>query len=239
MSYNVKLDVFEGPLDLLLFFIQRDEINIYDIPISYITKEFLEYINIMQSLKLHLAGEFLAMAAMLMRIKVKMLLPKSLKNDDEDIEDPRTELVDMLLEYNKYKEGAKHLRALEEKQKKFNNVNFIVNNDDVDPDIFLSNISLMDIGMLFKKMLDHIPKDKIYEVKKIKININKQIQFINSFFINRKKIKFKEIIKNIESRIEIIVTFLAILELIKIKTYSVSQNSIYGDMWLTQLNNQE
>ena len=102
MNYNIKLEVFEGPLDLLLFFIKRDEIDIYDIPIAHVTREFLEYIHMAHQMNIHLAGEFLEMASILIRIKSKMLLPD--KEDQEEIEDPRTDLVNMLVEYRKYKE---------------------------------------------------------------------------------------------------------------------------------------
>src|SRR6056297_1099703 len=111
MSYNIKLDVFEGSLDLLLFFIKRDEINIYDIPIAHVTREFLDYLHIAHQMNIHLAGEFLEMAAILMRIKSKMLIPS--QEEDEEVEDPRTDLVNMLLEYRKYKKISKRLESFE------------------------------------------------------------------------------------------------------------------------------
>ena len=110
MSYHVKLNVFEGPLDLLLFFIKRDEINIYDIPISYITSEYLQYLELMKSMNLQLAGEFIYMASLLMRIKAQMLLPHDINENLEEIEDPRTELVQMLVEYQQYKMASETLR---------------------------------------------------------------------------------------------------------------------------------
>ena len=113
-SYSVKLDVFEGPLDLLLFLIKRDKVDIYDIPIAHITRQYLEYIELMEELNLEIAGEFIVMAATLMRIKVRMLLPRT--QDEEEEEDPREELVAALLEYRKFKEAAQILREKETEQ---------------------------------------------------------------------------------------------------------------------------
>jgi len=235
MSYSIKLDVFEGPLDLLLFFIKRDEINIYDIPISYITKEYLEYLDMMKSMNLHLAGDFLLIAAMLMRIKIKMLLPAEKKDDDEEIEDPRTELVDMLLEYQKYKEISGFLREMETSQSKYYNLNIASEDKAVDPNIFLTDIALQDISIMFKKLIDKMPKLTDYEVKKISININQQIQFIKSFFSGRKRVKFSEISTQLKDKIEVVVTFLAILELVMSRQYSISQKNLFGDIWLSSL----
>ena len=111
MEYEVKVENFEGPMDLLLFFIQRDRLNIYDIPISDITNEFLSYIKMMDVINIELGGEFVHMASMLMRIKVKMLLPESI-DDVGEVEDPRTELVDQLLEYQRFKEAGDDIRLL-------------------------------------------------------------------------------------------------------------------------------
>ena len=104
--YNVKLENFTGPLDLLLYFIRRDEIDVYDIPIARITAEYMETLEIMQTLNLNVAGEFILMAATLMRIKAKMLLPKPLLGDEDEVEDPRAELIQQLLEYQRFKDMA-------------------------------------------------------------------------------------------------------------------------------------
>src|SRR4030066_1922525 len=115
--YKIKLEQFEGPLDLLLFFIRRDELNIYDIPISSITKEFLEYVNLIKMLDLELAGDFILMATTLMHIKVRMLLPREVDEKGEEI-DPRAELVRALLEYKKYKEMSEELSFFEANQRR-------------------------------------------------------------------------------------------------------------------------
>ena len=115
--YKIKLEHFEGPLDLLLFFIKRDELDIYDIPISKITKEFLDYVKIIQMLDLETAGDFILMASTLMHIKVRMLLPREINEKGEEI-DPRAELIAALLEYKRYKEMSEELAFLESNQRK-------------------------------------------------------------------------------------------------------------------------
>ncbi len=234
MSYKVKLDIFEGPLDLLLFFIKRDEINIYDIPISYITKEYLEYLDVMTQMNLHLAGEFVNIASLLIRIKVRMLLPSQQVEDSEELEDPRTELVQMLVEYRKYKEVSSILKKIEDDQLNLYYVTAKTDNDEIDPDIFLSDIDLLDLGLIFNKLLKNIPKPSYYNIQDSKINIPTQMQYLKSLFIEKKKIKFSEISTHIEDRIELIVTFLAILEMIKSRFITVSQKTIFGDFWLNK-----
>jgi len=235
LSYNVKLDVFEGPLDLLLFFIKRDEINIYDIPISHITNEYLEYLELMKSMNLHLAGEFILMASLLIRIKVRMLLPRKEVDETVDVEDPRTELVEMLLEYKKYKDVSNFLRKLETDQLKLHQVNSFLDSVEWDPEIFLSDVNLLDMGIAFNKLLVNLPKPSYYEIETYKININQQIQFINSMFLNRKRIRFSELAQRLKNRIEVLITFLAILEMIKNQKLRVSQKIVFGDFWLTKL----
>lgn len=227
--------MFEGPLDLLLFFIKRDEINIYDIPISHITNEYLEYLELMKSMNLHLAGEFILMASLLIRIKVRMLLPRKEVDETVDVEDPRTELVEMLLEYKKYKDISNFLRKLETDQLKLHQVNSFLDSVEWDPEIFLSDVNLLDMGIAFKKLLINLPKPSYYEIETYKININQQIQFINSMFLNRKRIRFSELAQRLKNRIEVLITFLAILEMIKNQELRVSQKIVFGDFWLTKL----
>lgn len=227
--------MFEGPLDLLLFFIKRDEINIYDIPISHITNEYLEYLELMKSMNLHLAGEFILMASLLIRIKVQMLLPRKEVDETVDVEDPRTELVKMLLEYKMYKDISNFLRKLETDQLKLHQVNSFLDSVEWDPEIFLSDVNLLDMGIAFKKLLINLPKPSYYEIETYKININQQIQFINSMFLNRKRIRFSELAQRLKNRIEVLITFLAILEMIKNQELRVSQKIVFGDFWLTKL----
>ncbi|MCK9244245.1 MAG: segregation/condensation protein A [Candidatus Marinimicrobia bacterium] len=234
MSYNVKLNVYEGPLDLLLFFIKRDEINIYDIPISHITHEYLDYIRLMQSMNLQVAGEFILMAALLMRIKVQMLLPRHETEKLEDIEDPRTELVQMLIEYQKYKEVSEQLKQLEEKQTSYYPVNLAAEIRNYDPELFLSDVTLIDLGLTFQKILDKLPKVKPIGIEALKVSVRQQILFLRDCFAKRTRLRFAEIATKLTDRIEVVVTFLAILEMIKTMEIHVSQKDTFGEIWLTK-----
>jgi segregation and condensation protein A len=235
MSYNVKLDVFEGPLDLLLFFIKRDEINIYDIPIFHITQEYLDYLNVMQQMNLGLAGEFILMAALLMRIKVQMLLPRETVDNEEVIEDPRTELVQMLVEYQKYKEASDVFKQLEQHQQKYYTVKTTTENASWDPALFLADVHLVDLGMAFKRLLETMPKTRYYGIETYKININQQVQLLRGMFLHRKRLRFRDIARSLENRIEVVVTFLAILEMVKSEEIRVSQKTVFGEMYLTKI----
>ncbi len=232
MSYNVKLDVFEGPLDLLLYFIKRDEINIYDIPIAHLTQEYLDYLQLMQRLNLHLAGEFILMAALLMRIKVQMLLPQPESEESIEVEDPRTELVQMLVEYQKYKAASQFLAQLEAQQSEYVPVSVANPEDRFDPDLFLSEVNLFDLGLVFAQLLKSLPGPQYYELEKIKVTINQQIEFIRNCFNGRQRLRFSEICRQLQNRIEVVVTFLAILEMIKNAEIRVSQKALFDDIWL-------
>lgn len=152
--YKIKLDQFEGPLDLLLFFIKRDELNIYDIPISKITKEFLEYVNLIKMLDLEVAGDFILMASTLMHIKVRLLLPREVDEKGEEI-DPRAELIQALLEYKKYKEMSEELAFFETNQRKINyRGNYSEDEKETPPDyeVLLKNVTIFDLAKAFKKL---------------------------------------------------------------------------------------
>jgi len=241
MGYSVKLDVFEGPLDLLLYFIKRDEINIYDIPISRITDEYLEYLQLMKDMNLQIAGEFILMAALLIRIKLQMLLAPDGEGGEEEIEieDPRTELVQMLEEYQKYKKAGEYLKLLEEENLKYHPVNVEKPAVDIDVDLFLSDISLYDLAVLFKNFTQKTPKSKLYEIEAVRFTIDQRIQQLRSFFIRRKKVKFNELELDKKNRLEIIVTFLAILEMVKNGELGIHQERNFDDIALEYKNGVE
>ena len=179
MSYKVKLDVFEGPLDLLLYLIKKNEIDIYDIPIASITEQYLEYIDLMRMLDLNIAGEFLVMAATLIHIKSKMLLPPDEKELlPEEEEDPREELVRRLVEYKKFKEVAGILQDLEGQRKKMftRDIPF-----EVEPGEVFFEASLFDLITAFTRVLKDVPKDIFQEIIK-GVRRCKQYSEIKSFF---------------------------------------------------------
>lgn len=184
----------------------------------------------MQKKNLHLAGEFIHMASLLMQIKVRMLLPRDDDETSEEAEDPRTELVQMLVEYRKFKEVCDTLRNMEEGQAKLYTVSAENDISDVDPDLFLGEVELIDLGIAFKELLDKMPKPKYYEVKQMKINLTQQIQHVRNLIEQNEKIKFSQIAVNLKNKIEVVVTFLAILELIKTEFIDIRQKTVFGEI---------
>ena len=231
--YQISLQNFEGPLDLLLFFIKRDEIDIYDIPIARITEEYLEALDMMHQLNLSVAGEFVEMAAMLMRIKAKMLLPLSTFEEDE-IEDPRTELVRRLLEYQQYKEAVKEFEQYQdERSQKFpRSIQYKVSENDDDTGSFLKDTTLFDLAAYFKDVMDRMPVISTYELHREPIALEDQKKYIMKGLNTDGKIKFSSMIKKFKDKIEVVVTFLAILELVRLSQVKLLQNELFGDLEL-------
>ena len=229
MSYHVRLTQFEGPLDLLLHLIRRDKINIYDIPISHIAKEYLSYIEVMQELRLEVAGEFFVMAATLMRIKAQMLLPR--RHDEEDEEDPREELVRNLLEYRKFKEAANHFAEKESDRRK------IFTRPAASPpegtqEPALMEVSVFDLVDAFKKVMDDLKKQISYRIEKESYTVEEKITLIRDKLDTSSEILFTELFSGSTDRMEIIITFLAILEMVKYGDLSARQMTAGGDVWL-------
>jgi len=231
--YRVKLQNFEGPLDLLLFFIKRDELDIYDIPIARITKEFLEYIQLMQMLDLEVAGEFIVMASTLMHIKVRMLLSKP--GGEEEEEDPRAELVRRLLEYKRYKELALSFSQMEAEQSKyFYREYFKADEKESVPEengIF-KDVTIFHLIAAFKHAIENMPKKVYHDIERINVAIEDQIEYILKFFGRRKRYTFMELVQNMTEKIRVVVTFIALLELIKNQVITVKQADVYHDIWI-------
>lgn len=217
--YRVQLKNFEGPLDLLLFFIKRDELNIYDIPISHITEEFLSYIRLMEELDLDVASEFIYMASILMSIKAKMMLPSDREEDEElDESDPRYELVQKLLQYKRYKEMAEKLIVLdEETQKKY--YRGYADADIVEKQATgeaLKDVTIFDLMSAFRKVLADIKRQHSYHtVEKVTITVEEQTEYIIQLLQNRGRTSFLVICSELKTPILIVVTFLAVLEMLK------------------------
>lgn len=228
--YQVRLDHFEGPLDLLLHLIRRDKINIYDIPISHITREYLSYIDMMKELELEVAGEFFVMAATLMRIKVQMLLPKREIEEEED-EDPREELVKNLIEYKKFKKAADHLAGRETERRDLfvRPVPDYVREEDDSETMELSLFDLMDA---FKTILKDLKEEIKYKVEIEKFTVNDKISFIKDKLSGNSEVLFTELFEDVGGRIEIIVTLIAILELVRDGFIMARQMSGRNDIWL-------
>jgi segregation and condensation protein A len=227
-NYKVKLEMFEGPLDLLLYLIKKDEIDIYDIPIARITKQYLEYVQLLESLNIEIAGDFLVMAATLIYIKSKMLLPPDPKTEsDVDLnEDPRAELVEQLLEYQKFKsaanmlyekahvEGACYTRGALE-------------TDKANPEV---TATVVDLLRIFKEILDRAKAVTQMEIEREEMSMSEKLTQIRALLATRKEINVRELFELAGSKRELILTFLAFLELVKESHIILIQSQLFGEI---------
>lgn len=233
--YSVKVGNFEGPLDLLLFFIKRDEIDIYDIPIADITKEFLEYVRLMELLDLELAGEFVLMAATLVGIKAQMLLPREVKTGPDgsvvDDEDPRHELVQKLLEYKRYKEASESLASQADEQR------YVMYRQLFDAEEMQAsdmgsyrNATLFDLLKALKRAVERAPDTpEPHVVTRFPITVEEKSAEILHTLRARGATRFFELITGV-SRMHVVVTFLALLELAKNHLIRVQQDEGFDDI---------
>lgn len=243
MSFEVKIPLFEGPFDLLLFFIERDELDIYDIPISQITKNFLEYLKDLEKLNIEVASEFILVAAKLMRIKAKMLLPRPQIDEEGNEVDPREELVRHLLEYKKYKSVLEQLSSMEydmlQKEKRGNVVSEIKKlSENVNVESELQNIDLYKLLKVYQKVLRRfeIESEKpIHKVVQYPYTIEHQKDFILSKVIEKRKLSFVQVIEYNRDKIGVIYNFLAILELLQLHQISLSLGEGYNNFWIERL----
>lgn len=231
MSYKLKLEVFEGPLDLLLYLIKKDEINIYDIPIAQVTGQYLQYIELMKMFNLDIVGDFLVMAATLLQIKSKMLLPQDNTVVEEEEEDPRDELVRRLLEYKKFKEIAGDLR-----QRELTRQDFFIRpaaqaqeKVEVDNEVYFE-ASLFDLISAFNSALKDIPREVFYEVIKDEFTVENKIHDILHFLLDYPRLQLTQLFVKAKNKLEIVATFLAILELIRLKEILVVQKQVFGEV---------
>lgn len=235
-SFKVRIPDFEGPLDLLLFFIKRDELDIYNIPIAYITQEFLSYIRVMQMLDLELAGEFIVMSATLMQVKARMLLPRVESEEGEEEFDPRAELTQRLLEYKRYKESAEALQRLELDQRdrfyrqlfKYD-VRKVKKQDDED---VLQDVTMYQLIKAFQRAMMNIPKKTVHEVRAIPWNIEEQGRWLMDRFGERPAYNFLEVMHDMKEKVQVVVTFIALLELIRARRIRVEIHAQFNDFEL-------
>jgi segregation and condensation protein A len=226
---TVKLARFEGPLDLLLHLIKRDEIDIYDIPIAHITQQYLAYLEIMRALDLEVAGEFLVMAATLMRIKAKMLLPLPATGEEEDEGDPREELVQRLVEYRQFKEAAGTLKLKEAERRLLFERGMVPTEDDAGP-LPLAPATLFDLLDALNRVLARVPDQTVYEVQAEVYDVEDKMALIASTLAEHGSVRFIDLLLRCRIRAEMIVTFIALLELIKLGQALVVQNESFGDI---------
>ena len=247
-TYNIKLALFEGPFDLLLFFIERDELDIFNIPIAKITDDFLAYIRQMKALNIDLASEFILVAATLMRIKAKMLIPRKPVDEEGNEIDPRDELVQRLLEYKRYKSVLEEMRQKEEQRSKQiargnagKDLKVIANKALVD--LELESLSLFKVMATLEKVMERFEdanrKTQVHTVVNYNYTIQGQQVYILSKIKLTDKTAFVNIFSQCENRMHAIVTFLAMLELLNLSKLYLIQGEGINNFWLTETNEED
>lgn len=235
-DYKVQLDVFEGPLDLLLYLIKKDEVDVYNIPIERVTKQYMEYLSLMKLLDLNIAGEFIVMAATLMMIKSRMLLPVDERPEiEEEEEDPRWELVKQLVEYKKFKEAASHLQHREFLQENvFSRGADATAGVEAEPGVGIGDVSLFDLISAFNEALKKVKVEEFGEIYDEKFTVVDKIEFVLGAIREKGKVSFASLLEKAASRNEIVCTFLAILELIRLRQLTAQQDGHFGDIVIMQ-----
>jgi segregation and condensation protein A len=240
-TYTIKLPQFEGPFDLLLFFIERDELDIHDIPVSKITNDFLDYLRQLESLNIDLASEFILVAATLMRIKAKMLIPRKPLDDEGNEIDPREELVQRLLEYKRYKSVLEEMRTMEE-DRSFRNVRGNTSQElrqiatKALVDIELESLNLFKLMKAFERILLRMEDNKkkaVHHVYTYKHSVQGQQIYLLSRVKKGIKTEFKTIFGNCENRVHAVITFLALLELLNMQKIKCILGIGVNNFWLT------
>jgi segregation and condensation protein A len=238
-GYKVNLDVFEGPLDLLLYLIKKEEVDIYEVSLEHITKQYLDYLDAFEILNIEIAGEFLVMAATLLYIKSRTLLPQSQQMPEEETEedDPRWELIRQLIEYKKFKEAALHLRDQEEYQTTIFSRPPTIHETLMNPlpqeKLFLNEVSIFDLIDAFQKALNRLAQEEhLGEIYDETFTVTDRIQYLTRALNHGVRLKFEELFSTTSTRSELVVTFLAMLELIRMKYLSVLQETQCGVIWI-------
>lgn len=224
-NLTIKLEIFEGPLDLLLYLVKKNEVDIYDIPVALILEQFLEYLEIMKELNLDIAGEFFIMSSTLAEIKSKMLL--QMQSDEEAMEDPRAELVQQLLEYQKYKELGEKLERLQEEQLRLW-TRIASDISEFKEEEVLIEANLYDLLMVFKEFLKKCKDEVLLEIDKNRLSIKEKMNWVMEMLQSKKFIRFSTLMNSISNRKEMIVAFLAILELAKMQAIKIFQARNFG-----------
>jgi segregation and condensation protein A len=227
-DYSVDLEVFQGPLDLLLYLIRKDEVDIYDIPIASITAQYLKYVEVLKLLNLENAGDYILMAATLIRIKARMLLPRGA--DDDDSLDPREELTQALLEYRKFKEASDILREKREFESRLTNIAGRSNGFRSEPPVIMESSSLYDLVSAFMVIIRNFREDEAYLVNRPDISVDDRIDIIVQALADRQFITFHELFADICSKLMAIVTFIAVLEMVKSRRITVRQSKAFSEL---------
>ncbi len=241
-TYAIKLPQFEGPFDLLLFFIERDELDIYDIPIFKITQDFLSYIHSMEQLNIEMASEFILVAATLMRIKAKMLLPRKEVNEQGVEVDPREELVSRLLEYKKFKQVSDELRQLEDDRQsiaKRGNIEQEVKDIAAlfETEYEMQSLTMFRLMKAFQNVLDRVAKEKnkaVHTIVQPLYTIEGEKMLLRDVVRGKEKVAFEKIFEGVENRVHAIFTFLSMLELIQEQYLTIVIGEGYNNFWIQE-----
>ncbi len=238
---RIHLETFQGPMEVLLYLIKAQEIDIFDIPIAKITEQYLKFLELVEAHQLDLAGDYLVMAATLIQIKSKMLIPADVDEDDEEIEeeDPRLELVEKLIQYRMYKDAAARLANLEEER-----ANWFTRN--VKPEVDLKyaedegedflEVSLFDLTQAFKSVIRFLHEDRPHEVSLEESSVDQKIEYIQTLLDMQQSVAWNDLFNSCKSRVEGICCFLAILELCRMNAISAHQHAAFGDIRLFKKN---
>jgi len=242
-KFEVKLPLFEGPFDLLLFFIERDELDVYDIPISKITNDFLDYIHQLEKMNIEVASEFILVAATLMRIKAKMLLPRPVIDEEGNEIDPREELVKHLLEYKKYKSVISDLTQLEtnrlDREQRGNLANEIRTlSESTNVEAELQDLDLFKILKAYQKVMERYELDKnkpVHEVIQYPYTISEQKNYIMDSLLENGRMAFADMIKTKPEKMLVIYNFLAILELLQMQIIKLHLGEGFNNFWIEKV----
>lgn len=241
-NFEIKLPLFEGPFDLLLFFIERDELDIYDIPIAKITDDFLAYVHQMEYLNIEVASEFILVAATLMRIKSKMLLPRPQLDEKGNEIDPREELVKHLLEYKKYKSVVETFHKMEEtelmKEKRGNIIRELKSLAEVtNVEAELQDVTIFKLMTVFEKVLKRFEAARnkpVHQVVQFPYTIDNQKKYLRDELDKKQRLSFMELVEAFPTRIGLIFNFLAMLEMLAVQQIGIQIGEGYNNFWITK-----
>lgn len=231
-AYRVRVEHFEGPLDLLLHLVRINEVDITDIPIVEITRQYHEYLDVMRELDLEIAGEYVVMAATLIHIKSRLLLPPDPDAEDEDAEDPRAELVDQLLEYQRYKQAAETLSAIDSRR------TLIWTRDGAVPEEFageeLLQVDLFDLIRSFRTFLGRLDEESRLRMKRDTVSVAEKIQWLGELLEERASVSLRTLFDGLPTRLDCIATFLAVLEMMRLRMLVAFQRKLFGEIRLAR-----
>ncbi|MEX1238082.1 MAG: segregation/condensation protein A [Cyclobacteriaceae bacterium] len=241
-NFEIKLPLFEGPFDLLLFFIERDELDIYDIPIAKITQDFLEYVHNMEHLNIEVASEFILVAATLMRIKSKMLLPRPQLDEQGNEIDPREDLVKHLLEYKKYKSVVETLHKIEEaelmKEKRGNIIKELKALAEItNVEAELQDVTIFKLMTVFEKVMRRFEAEKskpVHQVIQYPYTIENQKKYLLDEVNKRERLSFADLLEAFPTRIGVIFNFLALLEILSTQQVGIQIGEGFNNFWVTK-----